>query len=110
MKRMTLIFLSLALAGPVLAENPRSIVGRWHFSGESCESPIVIGPKSLKSEDVDCRFASVTRKGNTVTWKGVCDDAEGSSNQTVIATQDEGRLTIRYVQGGNVLENLERCE
>lgn len=44
-----------------------------------------------------------------VTWQGVCDDAEGSARQSVIATETDGKLTIRYVPGGNVIDNLIRC-
>ena len=93
-----------------LAEKPMTIVGEWALPGESCVDAIGIGPMTMKSVDVDCRFTSVKRKGHVVTWKGVCDDAEGSSKQTVIATEKNGRLTIRYVPGGNTIRNLWRCE
>ena len=95
---------------PVLAEKPMPILGKWAMPGGSCQEAISIGAKSMKSADVDCRFKTVKRKGHVVTWKGICDDAEGSDKQTVIATEKNGRLTIRYVPGGNVLENLWRCE
>jgi hypothetical protein len=95
---------------PALADELRSIVGNWRFAQESCALPIRIGPKSLTSEDVSCRFTSVVRNGRTVTWTGVCEDAEGSANETVVATERNGRLTIRYLKGGNVLADLVRCE
>ena len=92
------------------ANAARTIVGTWDFEGQNCLAPIRIGPKSLVSDDVNCTFATVSRKGDVVTWKGVCDSAEGSSAQTVIASLSQsGSLTIRYVPGGNVLENLWRC-
>jgi hypothetical protein len=105
---LALVFSALISTTPTLAA--KSIVGIWDFPGNNCSAPIRLSALAMKSEDVDCRFATVKRKGNTVTWKGVCDDAEGSANQTVIAklnTKDQ--LTIRYVPGGNVLPNLVRC-
>jgi len=91
------------------AAKPASIVGKWRFPAETCDQAIRIGPMSLDSEDVACRFTSVKRVGATVTWQGNCDDAEGGSSETVIASEVNGRLTIRYAKGGNVLEGLLRC-
>jgi hypothetical protein len=110
MKFLYLAFITIAFAAPGAAGKPVSIVGNWAFPGESCGSAIAIGPMSLKSDDVDCRFLSVKRSGHQVTWKGACDDAEGSSQETVIATEKNGRVTIRYMNGGNILQNLRRCE
>jgi hypothetical protein len=110
MKLVTAAALALALASPALAEKPKSIVGEWAFPGGSCQDAISIGPMAMKSTDVDCRFDTVKRKSRQVTWTGVCDDAEGSSRQTVVAAEKNGRLTISYLPGGNVLEDLWRCE
>jgi hypothetical protein len=108
-KRALITALSI-LAFSLPAAAAQSIVGAWDFPASNCSSPIRLGPMSMKSEDVTCRFTSVTRKGNTVTWKGVCDDAEGSAPQTVTAKLgSNGRLTIRYAPGGNVLAGLMRC-
>lgn len=115
MKRLRYTCLALAglmVALPALAQNPRSIVGTWRFANGSCavgQGALRIGPMSLDGEDVHCKFTSVSREGNTVTWKGGCDDAEGGSRQTVIATETSRGLTIRYHPGGNTLENLQRC-
>jgi hypothetical protein len=94
------------------AEPPRSIVGTWTSAGSACTraaGALTIGPLSLDGEDVACRFSSVKREGNRVTWQGRCDDAEGGGRQIVIATEINGKLTIRYVPGGNVIDNLVRC-
>jgi hypothetical protein len=104
-----LLVLPLLCFPVAVAAKPASIVGDWRFPEETCANPLRIGPMSLASEDVSCRFASVKRTGNRVTWKGICDGAEGSSEQTVTATETKGRLTIRYTPGGNVLEGLVRC-
>lgn len=101
------------LATPALAQQPRSIVGKWHFPGQGCgadDGTITIGPMSLQGEDVLCKFTSVKRDGNRVTWKGSCDSSgEGSSEETVTAIETAKGLTIRYHPGGNVLEGLQRC-
>ncbi len=109
MKHLAAMVLTTAcLTTPTLAA--KSIVGLWDFPENACSAPIRLSALAMISEDVDCRFSTVKRKGNTVTWKGVCDDAEGSANQTVIAKlNSRDRLTIRYVPGGNVLPNLVRC-
>jgi hypothetical protein len=109
MKPVRAALLILLFTEPVYAAQ-RSIVGDWRFAEETCASAIRIGPLSLDSDDVACRFTSVKREGNRVTWQGVCDDAEGSSEETVIATETDGALTIRYVNGGNELPGLVRCE
>jgi hypothetical protein len=99
------------LAAPLPAFAAQSIVGSWDFPENKCSSPIIISAMAMKSEDVDCKFSTVTRSGNTVTWKGICDGAEGASNETVIAKLNaKGRLNIRYVPGGNVLPGLRRCK
>jgi hypothetical protein len=110
MKSLFLAFTVAMFVAPAAAGKPMSIVGNWAVPGETCANAIAVGPMSLKSEDVDCRFSSVKRVGHRVTWKGTCDDAEGSSREIVIATEKNGRLTIRYVNGGNVLKDLWRCE
>ena len=103
------LILAITLAASPLSAKPRSIVGDWVLPDQTCDTAIHIGPLSLKSDDVDCRFRTVKRRGGKVTWKGVCDDAEGTAQETVIATESDGRLTIRFVRGGNVLEDLQRC-
>jgi hypothetical protein len=108
MKRTAVTLCLITLALPASAA--QSIVGAWDFAESNCKYPTRLGPMSMKNEDVDCRFTSVKRKGNTVTWKGTCNDAEGSASQTVTAKLgSNGRLTIRYAPGGNVLANLVRC-
>ena len=111
MKTWVILALLITIA-PASAQEPRSIVGVWALSGQGCargEGSLKIGALSLESEDVTCRFKSVSRKGNVVTWMGPCDDAEGSRMQSVTATERNGRFTIRYAPGGNVIEDLRRC-
>jgi hypothetical protein len=105
------IALSIIFATP-LAAKPRSIIGTWSAPGGSCRSAdglTMIGQMSLKNDDVTCKFRTVKRKGQSVTWQGPCDDAEGSSEQTVTASEKNGVLKIRYSPGGNVVENMVRC-
>jgi hypothetical protein len=103
--------LALILATTPIANAGTSIVGAWDFPNQSCETPIRITAMAIKSDDVNCQFKSIKRLGNIVTWKGQCDDAEGSSEQTVIAKlNSKGELTIKYMPGGNVLVGLRRCK
>jgi hypothetical protein len=97
---------------PAMAQQYRTIVGVWTFPGQGCsreDGALTIGPMSLDGEDVTCRFRSVRRDANVVTWTGLCDGAEGNNQETVVATEVNNRLTIRYVRGGNVLNGLRRC-
>lgn len=110
--RCRLAMVLALLVSPALAQQPRSIVGTWHFPGQGCtfeQGAMRIGPMSLDSEDVHCKFTSVKREGNKVTWTGTCDDAEGNDKQTVTAIETAKGLTLRYHPGGNVLEGLQRC-
>jgi hypothetical protein len=109
MKLAVAVFAFLLLLNTDAAQSAESIVGAWHFPDENCDSAIRLGAMSMKSEDVNCKFTSVKRVGNRVTWKGVCDDAEGSTQETVVATLKGKRLTIAYVKGGNVLRDLQKC-
>lgn len=112
MRRGYLTSFLVLLAAPAMAQQPRSIVGTWHFPNEGCkreQGAITISPMELESEDVLCKFKTVKREGNTVIWTGVCGDVEAGGNQRVTATETDKGLTIRYHPGGNVLEGLRRC-
>jgi hypothetical protein len=105
-------FASVFVALPVLAQQYRTIVGVWNFPGQGCsreDGALTIGPMSLDGEDVTCRFRTVRRDANVVTWTGVCDGAEGNNRETVVASEVNNRLSIHYIQGGNVLNGLRRC-
>jgi hypothetical protein len=113
----------LALAAPLAAlavittlsaatAQQRSITGVWTSPGQGCkreDGALTIKPMALEGEDVSCKFSTVKRTGKTVVWTGICDGAEGADRQRVTATEANGKLTISYHPGGNVLENLERC-
>ena len=104
--------ITIISGGKVAADQPSSIIGTWALPGLSCardDGALTIGAKSLDGADVSCRFATVRREGRTVIWAGVCSDAEGESQQTVTATERNGRLTLRYTPGGSVLRDFRRC-
>jgi hypothetical protein len=109
MKPIIAVFALCSFLNIGSAQSAESIVGAWHFPNENCDTAMHVGAMSLKSDDVNCKFTSVKRVGNTVTWKGTCDDAEGTSAETVVATLKNGGLSIRYMKGGNVLPDLQRC-
>jgi hypothetical protein len=103
----------VAALAPGLATAERSIVGVWYPPGGGCsldDGGMTIGPKSLVNQDVSCTFSTVRRRGSTVTWRGICDGAEGANEQTVTATERNGQLTIRFSPGGNVIPGYRRCE
>jgi hypothetical protein len=104
-------FVTLFLTAPVAAKS-RSIIGVWSAPGGSCKTAdglTKIKPMSLQNEDVICRFRSVKRTGQTVIWRGTCDGAEGSTEEIVTATEKNGKLTISYNPGGNVIKDMVRC-
>jgi hypothetical protein len=92
---------------------PRSIVGLWSAPGGGCtraDGPTTIKSMSLQNEDITCRFVSVKRNGKTVIWKGTCSDVDGTSKQTVVATEIKGVLSLSYNPGGNVIKDMVRCQ
>jgi hypothetical protein len=101
----------LFLSGPLAAKS-KSITGLWSAPGGSCKTAdglTTIKAMSLQNDDVICRFRSVKRTGQTVIWRGICDGAEGSTQEVVTATEKSGKLTITYSPGGNVINDMVRC-
>jgi hypothetical protein len=100
------------LAGGPLEAKQRSIVGKWSAPGGGCArtaGATTITPMGLENDDVTCKFRTVKRVGQSVIWQGTCNDAEGTSEETVTAAEKNGVLTILYSQG-NVIENMVRCK
>jgi hypothetical protein len=90
----------------------RSIVGDWAETPDGCRSPtaglIRVGPKSLASDELSCRFRDVSRSGSTVRWTGTCDEGQGDYPVTVTATETNGRLMVRFGDGHS-WRPLGRC-
>ena len=119
MQHRTLALILIAATGFVIvatavrSEERRSIVGKWSTAEGQCVRPlslIDIGPKSLSGEDFSCDFASVSRKGNVVTFKGTCRfDADNPVRETVVARLAGERLYYRF--SGYKAENgpFRRC-
>ena len=101
---------------PVVRANangqPRSIVGDWAETQSGCASPMAglvrIGAKSLTTDEMACTFRDVTRSGATITWTGSCNESGRSKPATVTATENGGRLTVRF-SSGNAWAPLMRC-
>ena len=111
MRPIQLALAALVFASPVAAQE-RTIVGVWKFPGQGCaraDGALTIAALGLSSEDVTCRFTNVSRQGPTVSWTGFCDSAAVTGAETVVATERNNELTIRYLRGGNVLVSLTRC-
>lgn len=92
---------ALALSTPAFAAE--SIVGTW--DNEDCTRPMVIGPLSLQANDTICRFDTVKRKGNKVTWKGDCS----GEKSTVIAELIGRELSVDMGSFG-FFTGLKRCD
>jgi hypothetical protein len=89
-----------AFCGPAFAAE--SIVGTW--DNEDCARPMVIGQLSLQANDTICRFDTVKRNGDRVTWKGDCD----GEPRTVIAELSGDELFVE-IKGVTVFTGLKRC-
>lgn len=100
--------LSLSLAMPAVAAE--SIVGTWATPGK-CGRPlstVVVEPMGLSGEDFYCDFASVSRKGDTVHWRGACTFGVDKEDNLVTARLAKGMLRYRFDrQGWN--GPLQRC-
>ncbi len=90
----------------------RSIVGTWAESAEACRSPdfgaVKIGPKSLSSDELSCKFQSVERNGSIVTWTGVCDEGRGDKPMRVSAADTPRGLVVSFKPGGTWAP-LKKC-
>lgn len=103
-----LAFPLLSLTMPAAAAE--SLVGTWATPGK-CGRPlstVVVEPMGLAGEDFSCDFASVSRKGDTVRWRGACTFGVDKENNLVTARLSKGRLSYRFDrQGWN--GPLQRC-
>ena len=103
-----LAFSLLSLTMPAAAT--KSLVGTWATPGK-CGRPlstVVVEPMGLSGEDFSCDFASVSRKGDTVRWRGGCTFGVDKENNVVTARLSKGRLSHRFDrQGWN--GPLQRC-
>jgi hypothetical protein len=111
-RTIAIIALMLSAASPSYAA--KSIVGRWGSDGEACSyAPTTIFPMSIDSPELRCRFSSVSRSGETVTWKGSCGRVfgKGVPDATVTARRYEDgmheRIALRV--NGGVEYDYVRC-
>ena len=81
----------------------QSIVGKWAIDGK-CGAPlsvIVIEPLGLAGEDFYCDFDKVSRKGETVSWRGKCNFSEEGYELSTVTAQKRGkRLYYRFAGRG----------
>lgn len=99
---------------PALAQPPRTIVGEWAFQRSDCGTPqaIKVFARSLAADELMCEFATVSRKGNVVTFEGTCDSGgtSGPEAETLTATLlPTGKLDLSFAKGGGVVAGLSRC-
>jgi len=99
-------------SGAALAQQPRSIVGHWYLEPSDCGMQFAykIEPMGIYQDELQCEFDSVSRSGNTVRWKGRCNNSNYDMvKETVVATETNGVLSLRFEIGGGTLGNLKRC-
>lgn len=92
---------TLVDAHPVTAQIYPTIVGEWYaeeIGPQDCGGPhaVHIGPMHYVEEALACEFKDVARDGWEVTWSGSCNDGAGSLPMRVVATETDGRLTLRF--------------
>lgn len=105
---------SLVIAAVLLAATPalstETIVGTWAPDPTRC-TPVAglvsIGPKSLTTDELSCRFTDVSRDADVVTWHGTCSDGTTRTPSTVVAAL-HGDLTTSVNRVG-WSPNLRRC-
>lgn len=91
----------------------QTIVGKWG-DGESCAfGPLRVGPKSLSSPEISCRFDTVSRSGSVVTWTGSCDRAWGSRiprARVTAKSSNDGMLDrLEISVNGGVSHDYGKC-
>ena len=90
-----------------MAEERRTIVGKWSTAAGKCIRPtsiIRIGPQSLDGDDFTCSFPEVSRQGDVVTFRGQCRfGADDPVRETVTARLKGEELWygFRSVRGEN---------
>ncbi|MGX5734426.1 hypothetical protein [Bosea thiooxidans] len=71
-------------------------------------STVVVEPMGLSGEDFSCDFTRVSRKGDTVRWRGACSFGVDKETNVVTARLSKGMLRYRFDrQGWN--GPLQRC-
>jgi hypothetical protein len=98
-----------------------SIVGEWATVGSTCTgNKITIEPLSLRQSELRCRFRSVSRTGDVVTWRGECtlaayDPESASYFPAKVVARLTGQTLNVIVNDGNLgefdgrLGSFQRC-
>lgn len=112
-RTLTIMAATLVAALPAAAQSYPTIVGEWYaeeIGPQDCGGPhaMHIGPMHYVEEALSCEFKDVVRDGWSVTWNGSCNDGAGSSPIRLVATETDGRLTLRF-NGEPGWSTLRRC-
>jgi hypothetical protein len=89
----------------------RTIVGKWAPDPNQCtpvDGMIGIGPLDMGGDEFACRFKSVSRTGDVVTWRGTCGFPTPPEPVTVVATLTGETLHISV--NGNDNGAYRRCK
>lgn len=102
MIRVLIIIAATALATlPTTAQSYPTIVGEWYaeeIGPQDCGGPhaVHIGPMHYVEEALSCDFQDVARDGWEVTRTGSCNDGSTVAPMRLVATEDNGRLSLLF--------------
>lgn len=95
------------------AQARESIVGHWNDAGAECTptaGAVSIAPLGLGTDDgIMCDFASVSRKGDVVTWKGTCADGPNDPDYRATVVARLRGQALRISINGTSWNTLYRC-
>lgn len=100
--RLPILAIALLLAAALPAPAAESIVGTWATPGR-CGRPlstIAVSPMALAGEDFFCDFTEVSRKDDTVRWRGICTFGVDEEKASVTARLERGRLSYQFHRDG----------
>jgi len=101
--------IGLVVSGPARAQ--QSITGKWAIN-KKCSAPlssIIIEPLALAGEDFYCKFGHVSRRGDSVSWRGQCNFSEEGYEPTTVTATLRGRKLFYRFAGRGWNGPFERC-
>lgn len=113
MRSWLVLAAAIATTPLAAAQTYPTIVGEWYTEKtgpQDCGGPhaIHIGPKTYVEDALSCSFEEVARDGWRVTWDGSYNDGNGTSPMLLVATEDNGRLTLTFNENPG-WSALRRC-
>ena len=107
----TLALTTLIMTATSSGRAAESIVGTWAPNPGDCTpvgGMVAVGPLSLTSDDLACRFATVSRAGDVVTWRGHCSTGETASKPATVTAAWRNSTLVLTIDG-TPSGRLRRC-